>query len=224
VKRGIEDVRVAVYQAFRTTGRAPSTESLAQGLQTPSDVIVDSISELAAQRHLVLNDAGEIVMAHPFSAIPLGFSVMGANTLWWGGCCWDSFALPHLIIEEPDVLVATRCPGCDRAGAWVVTPESPPVSDWLAHFLVPTAQMWDDVVHTCSNQRLFCSDECLNDWLLANGREKGYVMDVATLWRLASRWYEGRFDHGYQRREPAAARDYFKNVGLRGPFWGLADD
>jgi hypothetical protein len=83
--------------------------------------------------------------------------------------------------------------------------------------------MWDDVVHTCSNQRLFCSDECLNDWLRDNDLQQGYLMDVATLWRLASRWYEGRFDHGYQRREPAAARDYFKSVGLRGPFWGLDD-
>src|SRR3954469_10855750 len=58
-------------------------------------------------------------MAHPFSAAPLGFSVMGRETLWWGGCAWDSFALPHLLYDEPDVLVATRCPGCDAALAWV---------------------------------------------------------------------------------------------------------
>ena len=32
-------------------------------------------------------------MAHPFSTVPLGFSVMGNRTLWWGGCAWDSFAL-----------------------------------------------------------------------------------------------------------------------------------
>ena len=43
-----------------------------------------------------IDDQGQIVMAHPFSAVPLGFSVMGARTLWWGGCAWDSFALPLL--------------------------------------------------------------------------------------------------------------------------------
>ena len=223
MRQGTEDVRVAVYQAFRTTGRAPSIESLAEGLQTPSDVIVQSLGELAAQRHLVLGAEGGIVMAHPFSSIPLGFSVMGSHTLWWGGCCWDSFAIPHLITEEPDVLVATRCPGCDLAGAWVVTRESPPATDWVAHFLVPVARMWEDVIHTCSNQRLFCSNVCLDEWLQAHDYEKGYVMDVATLWRLASHWYEGRLEYGYQRREPAAARDYFRSVGLRGPFWGLDD-
>lgn len=36
-------------------------------------------------------------MAHPFTAVPLGFSVMGQDTLWWGGCAWDSFAIPHLL-------------------------------------------------------------------------------------------------------------------------------
>jgi hypothetical protein len=46
-------------------------------------------------------------------------------------------------------------------------------------------------------------------------------MDLATLWRLASRWYEGRLDEGYERREPALAREYFREVGLAGPFWGL---
>jgi hypothetical protein len=47
-------------------------------------------------------------MAHPFSAMPLGFSVMGARTLCWGGCARDSFALPHLLSSESEVLVATR--------------------------------------------------------------------------------------------------------------------
>ena len=56
--------------------------------------------------------------------MPLGFSVMGSRTLWWGGCAWDSFAVPHLVEEE--VLVATRCPGCERALAWNVGTDQPP--------------------------------------------------------------------------------------------------
>ena len=46
-------------------------------------------------------------------------------------------------------------------------------------------------------------------------------MDLATLWRLAAGWYEGRLDQGYVRREPAAAADYFRDAGLQGSFWGL---
>ena len=79
--------------------------------------------------------------------------------------------------------------------------------------------MWDDVVHTCANQRLFCSEACLDGWLGEHDHERGYVMDLDTLWRLASRWYEGRLARGYMRREPAAAADYLRSVGLTGPFW-----
>jgi len=46
-------------------------------------------------------------------------------------------------------------------------------------------------------------------------------MDLATLWRLARGWYEGRLDRDYQRREPSQAREYFRAAGLSGPFWGL---
>jgi hypothetical protein len=45
-------------------------------------------------------------------------------------------------------------------------------------------------------------------------------MDVETLWRLAAGWYQGRLDRGYVRREPEAAREYLRSVGLADPFWG----
>jgi hypothetical protein len=146
---------------------------------------------------------------------------MGERTLWWGGCAWDSFAIPHLVPEEPDVLVSTRCPGCDAALAWVVDRTGPPCGDEVAHFLVPMARAWDDIVWTCSNQRLFCSTDCVDGWLSVSGHQRGYVMDLATLWRLARSWYDGRLQPGYQRREPAQAREYFRDVGLAGPFWGF---
>ena len=160
-------------------------------------------------------------MAHPFSTIDLGFSVKGAHTLWWGGCAWDSFAIPHLVPDEPEVLVATTCQGCGRAHAWVVRREGPPEGDQVAHFLVPAAHMWDDVVFTCGNQRVFCDDACLDAWLARDGRQRGYATDLATVWRLASGWYAGRLARGYVRREPAAAHEYLRSVGLSGSFWGL---
>jgi len=98
---------------------------------------------------------------------------------------------------------------------------APPVGDQVAHFLVPAAAMWDDVVHTCGHQRLFCHERCVDVWLESTGHARGYVMDLPTLWRLAAGWYEGRLDRGYRRREPAAAKDYLTEVGLSGPFWGL---
>jgi hypothetical protein len=216
-----EDLRLAVYRSFAATGRAPSAGDLAERLASDVPAVRDGLQELADARHLVLDEQGRIVMAHPFSAVPLGFAVMGAQTLWWGGCAWDSFALPHLLAGAGELLVATRCPACQRPHAWNVGTQGPPDGDQVAHFLVPAARMWDDVVRTCGHQRLFCSADCVDAWLAATGSARGYVLDLATLWRLAAHWYDGRLDRGYLRREPARAADYLRGVGLSGAFWGL---
>ena len=217
----VESLRVALYRSFADTGMPPRTEALAARFAVTSAQVREGLRELARGRHLVLDGDGGIVMAHPFAAIPLGFSVMGASTLWWGGCAWDSFAIPHLIPGQGPVLVATRCPGCGRALAWEVGVQRPPAGDEVAHFLVPAAHMWDDVVHTCSHQSLFCSPGCVDDWLVRTGNVRGYVMDLPTLWRFASDWYTGRLEYGYTRREPSAAAEYLRSVGLSGSFWGL---
>jgi hypothetical protein len=216
----LEDLRLAVYRAFARHGAVPDAAGLAAMLGTAPGEVTAGLRELAASRHVVLDADGRIVMAHPFAAIPLGFSVMGRGTLWWGGCAWDSFALPHLLPQESPVLVATRCPGCSRALAWNVGNDAPPPGREVAHFLVPAAHIWDDVVHTCGHQRLFCSPECVAAWLAATGSTRGYVMDLATLWRLASDWYTGRLDRGYTRRDPGQAAQYFAAAGLTGAFWG----
>jgi hypothetical protein len=91
----------------------------------------------------------------------------------------------------------------------------------VAHFQTPVAAMWHDVVTTCANQRLFCSEKCVDRHLAERGLPRGYVMDLATLWRLAAHWYDGRMSRGYQRREPTEAKAYLRDVGLSGEFWGL---
>jgi hypothetical protein len=219
----VERVRRAIYDTFATQGHTPSLEQIQALVGTDGANVAHAIKHLAADRHVALDIAGNVLMAHPFCSINLGFSVMGDKTLWWGGCAWDSFAIPNLVSHEPRVLVATACPGCEKPLAWHVSPSSPPEGSEVAHFLVPMADCWDDVVHACSNQRLFCSEGCVETWLARTGRLKGYVMDLATLWGLARDWYTGRLDTPYVRRDPELATDYFRSVGLHGPFWGLDD-
>jgi len=210
-----------VYDHFRRTGRAPFASELAAHLGVDQGEVTQGLAALSTARHLQVDARGEIAMAHPFSAVPLGFSVMGKNTLWWGGCAWDSFAMPHVIPDEDSVLVATTCPACQAPHAWTVEREAAPKGTQVAHFLVPVTRMWDDVVFTCGNQRIFCSEECVSTWLATTGYERGYVMSLETLWSLAAHWYDGRLKVGYVRREPSEAREYLRGVGLSGAFWGL---
>lgn len=217
----LESLRLAVYEGFAADGRAPATGDLISRLGADQAEVVEGLRTLADRRLLVLDADDRVVLAHPFSSIPLGFSVMGTRTLWWGGCAWDSFAIPHLVAGEPEVLVATTCPACSAPLAWTVGRDGPPEGAEVAHFLVPVARMWDDVVRTCGHQRLFCSDACVEAWLARTGNERGYAMDLAALWRLAAGWYAGRLERGYVRRDPTEAAAYFRAVGLSGPFWGI---
>jgi endogenous inhibitor of DNA gyrase (YacG/DUF329 family) len=215
-----EAVRLAVYRGLAASGRMPAADALAAHASLSEAEVADALERLAAARHVVFDEEHRIVLAHPFATRSFGFSVMGGRTIWWGGCAWDAFAIPHLVHDEPHALIATTCPACGRAHAWTVSRTEEPDAPQVAHFLVPVAHVWDDVVHTCSHQRIFCSEDCVDAWLSRTGNERGYVMDLPTLWRLAAHWYEGRLDSPYRRREPAEAREYFASVGLTGPFWG----
>ncbi|OBA64801.1 hypothetical protein A5647_25405 [Mycobacterium sp. 1100029.7] len=219
----VERVRRAIYAVFASEGHVPSRLQIRETAAVDDAQVDEAVAELATQRHLALDPSGGIVMAHPFTTLNLGFSVMGERTLWWGGCAWDSFAIPHLVNHEPSVLVATTCPHCRRPLAWTVTRSGPPEGNEVAHFLVPMDRVWNDVVYACSNQRLFCSESCVQAWLTNAGHTQGYILDLATLWRLASRWYTGRLDSPYQRKDPPSAAEYFRSVGLRGRFWGIND-
>jgi hypothetical protein len=133
----VEALRVTVFRSFAVGGSAGPAAELAAATGQPAPAVRAALRELAAQRHLVLDGDDRILMAHPFSSVPLGFSVMGQRTLWWGGCAWDSFALPHLLPDEGEVLVATRCPACGRPHALAVGHSEPPPGDQVAHFPVP---------------------------------------------------------------------------------------
>ena len=218
-----EQVRLAVYDAFRNEARAPSVIELADAVGSAPPQIRQSLAELDASRDLVFDGDDRIIMAHPFTSVPMGFSVMGIRRLWWGGCAWDSFAIPHLLDEEPRVLVATSCPACETPLAGWVDRDGPPQGTEVAHFLTPVQHIWDDVVHSCAHQRLFCSEACVDRWLHLNHQPRGYSMDLPTLWRLAKGWYAGRTRPGYERRDPSQAAEYFRSVGLTGPFWGLPE-
>lgn len=217
-----ESVRLAIYTALAATGRLPSATELAEETGLSASEIDEAVEELAARRHIVFDDDHEIVLAHPFATRNFAFSVMGDHTLWWGGCAWDAFAIPNLVPDEPSALVATTCPACGTAHSWTVTVDEPPSGTQVAHFLTPMAHVWDDVVHACENQRIFCNEHCVDSWLEQTSSERGAVFDLDTLWRLASQWYAGRLGTPYRRREPKQAAEYFASVGLIGPFWGNA--
>ena len=109
----IEDVRLLVYSELAGAGRVDDADSLAARLDVPRSVVDQSLLQLQDSRDIVLNDHGEILLAHPFAMRNFGFSVMGKDVLWWGGCAWDAFAIPHLV-KPFDLAVACTSIGSSR--------------------------------------------------------------------------------------------------------------
>lgn len=216
----VEQLRLRIYRQLAAEGRVDGLDAIARDTGDDVGDVRAALHELHRMRHVVLREDDTVELAHPFGTRDFGFSVKSDRTLWWGGCAWDSFAIPHLVPGASPSLVATTCPACDTPHAWNVSREHPPDGDQVAHFLVPMAHVWDDVVHACENQRIFCDERCVDAWLERTGHDRGSVFDLATLWRLASEWYAGRLDPGYRRREPVEAAAYFRGAGLTGAFWG----
>lgn len=215
----ITDVRVFLYRSFAAEAGVHSTDVVRQFEITEVEAL-QALRQLHDEHLIVLDDdRTNIVMAHPWATRNLGFIVASAQQKWWGGCAWDSFAIPSLINET--CLIATNCPACGHALAVNVAPDRPPdnASDWVAHFLVPVTEMWNDVVYTCSNQLLFCNRTHVDLWLQKTGHTFGTVLDLSTLWTLATQWYKGRLTQEYRRRTADEAAVFFASIGLNGDFW-----
>ncbi|WP_248959028.1 organomercurial lyase [Sphaerisporangium perillae] len=217
--RDLADVRMFVYRCFAERGEPPTAEEVAAEFGLDTAGALEALRALHDTHLIVLDEERRrILMAHPWSAVSLGFLVTDGRVKWWGGCAWDSFAIPALVGR--DCLVATHCAGCGKALALDVCPDEHPPVDLVAHFLVPIPRMWDDVMFTCAHQALFCSEEHVGRWLRQNRSPRGVILDMRTLWLLATRWYAGRLSREYRRRTPDEARALFEELGLVGPFWG----
>ncbi|WP_409465989.1 organomercurial lyase [Amycolatopsis sp. GA6-003] len=192
-----EDVRVAVYRAFASRGRPPTAPELAAAAHGSLAVAKQALHRMADPRWLWLDECEHVALAAPFAAVPLGFAVMGEHTMWWGGCAWDSFAIPHLVSGEPEVLVATRCPGCGEPSALVVRRDQPPSGPQVAYFPVSPDRLAGDR----REQRLYCAESCVDS--------PGELLGLDALWHLAKDWYAGCLEPGYRPRGPAEAAAYF---------------
>lgn len=69
---------------------------------------------------------------------------------------------------------------------------------------------------------LFRSEEDVDAWCAAHGRERGAVFELERLWRLAGRWYDDRLDLAWRRKPVAERQAILDQIGLAGPFWRIA--
>ena len=141
------EVRRTIYDSFISDHNSISMEQVAARLGEKTATVGAVFGRLAEARVLVLQPgSGEVLMAAPFSAVPTAFRVEAASGAWWGNCIWD--ALGVIAMTGVDASVITSCADCGEAMSLTVEGSDLRPAQAIAHFAIPAAHWWDDVVFT----------------------------------------------------------------------------
>ena len=138
-------VRYHVYDSVMREGLPPTTTETGGALSCSVDQVKESFQRLADAHMLVLQKgSGEILMANPFSAVPTSFAVTVGGRSYYGNCIWDAMGIPAML--KHDGVIDASCGCCGRAMSLKITNGSLEPARGIAHFAVPAAHWWDDVV------------------------------------------------------------------------------
>lgn len=140
-------LRIGVYDHILSTGLPPSLRQLAGDYDaTPADV-KQWLADLKIGKTILTHpQTGEIWMAGPFASEETPYAVSGSRTTWWANCAWDMLGIA--MIAEEAVRIETRCTDCGEPMALEASPDRPPDSSAVVHFLVPARQWYADIGFT----------------------------------------------------------------------------
>lgn len=218
-------IRDLVYATFVSHGRAPSIGELARLADCSAAQVSTALQLLADAHALVLSRDGDaIVMAHPFTAAPMAYTVTPLDgkdeRRWWGGCAWDSFGISCAL--NIDVRIDTVCPHCGAHLAVSAGPaRAPDLASVAVRFPRPAAEWWCDVVATCTMIRMFCNREHAEQWTQDHAPGTGFIANVVDVWRLAKPWYGDRVQPDFVPHTREFNQQLLESVGFRGEFWLL---
>ncbi|HEX5974735.1 MAG TPA: organomercurial lyase [Rubrobacteraceae bacterium] len=83
-------------------------------------------------------------MANPFSAVPTPFLVRAGDRSWYGNCIWDAMGISAML--QQDAVIEASCGCCGMAMQVTVVNGSLEEAPGIAHFAIPAARWWDDIV------------------------------------------------------------------------------
>ena len=138
-------VRYHVYDHVMREGLPPTVAATSAALDRSPVEVRDSFQRLADGHILVLQKgSGEILMANPFSAVPTPFLVKAGGRSYYGNCIWDAMGIPAML--KQDAVIEASCGCCSTAMNLKVTNGSIGEAHGIAHFAIPAAHWWDDIV------------------------------------------------------------------------------
>lgn len=141
-------VKLAIYEITAGTGRIPDAAQVSEKIGIAESEVLDAFGRLHAKRLLLPepNDPTRIRMAPPFSGVPTKFPVEANGKQYYANCVWDAYG----------IAAALHCDAISRASdghtgeplTLEVKSGEPVLKSYVAHFAVPAAHWWDNLVFT----------------------------------------------------------------------------
>ena len=141
-------VKLAIYRALADSGKAPTSADVAVATALDEPRVLESFARLHAKRLLVPEpgDPTRIRMAPPFSGVPTPFPVDARGRRYYANCVWDAYGI--LAALHADAVIPASDGFSGEALTLEVRDGRPVLRPWIAHFAVPAALWWKDIVYT----------------------------------------------------------------------------
>jgi len=139
------ELRHAIYRDFAATGGSPHPAQLASWCGGSVEA-QQALHRLHDAHSIVLDDAGAIRMALPFSAAATTHRVVAGDRSWWANCAWDTLAIPAAL----DIDASIEATWLDSGEPVDLAIHNGELSHTIGfiHFKIPARQWWEDIVET----------------------------------------------------------------------------
>lgn len=141
-------VKMTIYKLTAKRGNIPNSTEVSNELGVSNEEVIDALERLYALRLLVLepDDRSKIRMAPPFSGIETPFRVEVEGKPYYANCVWDAFGIAAAL--NKDAIIFSADGFTEDPLLLEVKDNKPKKSRYVAHFSVPAAHWWDDIIYT----------------------------------------------------------------------------
>lgn len=141
-------VKMMIYELTAERAEIPNSTEVSNELGVQPAEVEDVFERLCASRLLVLEpgDRSKIRMAPPFSGIETPFRVEANGKSYYANCVWDAFGIAAAF--NLDAIIHASDGFTDEPLILEVRDSKPIKSDYIAHFAIPAAQWWENIIYT----------------------------------------------------------------------------
>jgi len=141
-------VKLTLYRTIAETARIPGSGEVAAAAGLPESAVRAAFVRLHAQRLLVPEpgDPTRIRMAPPFSGIPTAFPVDARGLRYYANCVWDAYGISAALGADAVIPAADGFTG--EPLTLQVRDGRPVPQPYVAHFAVPAARWWENILYT----------------------------------------------------------------------------